>query len=117
MAWMQDYSDIVKKVVEEVVRRLGETGAGAVVGGRAVGGGLVGGAVNPAGGAPVVGTGCAVCVLCGKCVEKVPEAVEKIKGAGAARISSSPGVASVGKDVAPLIDHTLLKPDASRAEI
>ena len=63
------------------------------------------------------GDACSVCVSCGKCVERAPEAVQRIKGAGAARISSSLGVASVGKDVAPLIDHTLLKPDASRAEV
>ena len=103
---MQDYSDVVERVVREVMRRLGEAPAG---------GGGGGSVAQPQAQA---GTGaCPVCVYCGKCVERVPQAVEKIKGAGAARISSSLGIASVGKDMAPLIDHTLLKPDASRAEI
>jgi deoxyribose-phosphate aldolase len=59
----------------------------------------------------------AVCVLCGKCVEKAPGAVNNIRNAGAARISSSPGITAVGKGMAQLIDHTLLKPDASRADV
>jgi len=108
---MQDYSDIVEQVVREVVRRLGEEPLGAGAAGAA--------GRQPAPSAACVPGegGCLVCVYCGKCVEKAPQAVDKIKGAGAARISSSLGVAGVGKDVAPLIDHTLLKPDASRSEI
>jgi deoxyribose-phosphate aldolase len=112
MVLMQDYSEIVERVVREVVRRLGEaplaeTGAMGSGGRQSVPGGAEGRGEG----------GCPVCVYCGKCVERAPQAVEKIKGAGAARISSSLGVAAVGKDVAPLIDHTLLKPDASQAEI
>ncbi len=47
----------------------------------------------------------------------MPDVVEKIKNAGAARISASPGIGSVGGAMAPLIDHTLLKPDASAADV
>jgi deoxyribose-phosphate aldolase len=43
--------------------------------------------------------------------------VEKITNAGASRISSSLGIGAVGQGFAPLIDHTLLKPDASQADI
>lgn len=90
---MQDFEAIVERVVKEVISKLGEE--------------------RKADG----DTECAVCVFCGKCVEKVPQVVEKIKNAGASRISSSLGVASVGTGFAPLIDHTLLKPDASQADI
>jgi deoxyribose-phosphate aldolase len=90
---MQDFDAVVERVVREVISKLG-------------------------GGLPDASrTECAVCVACGQCVEKVPQVVEKIKNAGASRISSSLGIGSVGKDLAPLIDHTLLKPDASRADI
>jgi deoxyribose-phosphate aldolase len=107
MASMQDYNEIVEEVVREVLRKLGggtESGGGPGSGGAPAGGGRAGDA-------------CAVCVSCGKCVERAPEAVRRIQGAGAARISSSLGVALVGKDAAAFIDHTLLKPDASRGEV
>lgn len=90
---MQDFDAVVEQVVREVLNKLGKEGI-----------------VPP-------GTECTVCVSCGKCVEKVPDAVEKIKDAGAARISASPGITSVGQAIAPLIDHTLLKADASRADV
>jgi deoxyribose-phosphate aldolase len=90
---MQDFEAIVEKVVKEVMAKLGQERRLEAPG------------------------ACALCVYCGKCVEKVPDAVEKIRNAGAARISSSLGISSVGTGMAPLIDHTLLKPDACRADI
>lgn len=111
----RDYKDIVEQVVKEVVRRLGESPDVGVHAAGAAREKTLGAGVRPDG---VAAAGeCSVCVFCGKCVERAPGAVEKIKGAGASRISSSLGVASVRKDVAPLIDHTLLKPDASQSEI
>ncbi len=95
---MQDYDAIVERVVRDVLTRLGQER-------------------QQTSGPGCSESACAVCVNCGKCVEKVPEAVEKIKNAGAARISSSLGAAPVGSGIAPLIDHTLLKPDASQADI
>ena len=47
------------------------------------------------------------------CVHKTQKAVE----AGAARISAGGEVASVDAQIAHLIDHTLLKPDATREQI
>jgi deoxyribose-phosphate aldolase len=88
----QDLDAVVERVVREVLEKF-------------------------AAGKPEDTTECAVCVLCGKCAEKVPGAVEKIKDAGASRISSSPGISGVDGNIAGLIDHTLLKPDASRADI
>ncbi len=89
---MQEFDAIVEQVVREVVRKLGEqTSSGT--------------------------TECTICIQCGQCVEKAPSAVANIRDAGATRISSTPGVRSIGKDIATLIDHTLLKPDATRADI
>ena len=90
----QDFERIVEQVVQEVIRKLGDD--------RRICDGE---------------TECAVCVLCGRCADKVPGLVEKIKDAGAARISCTPGVTSVREDIAPLIDHTLLKPDATQAQV
>ena len=114
---MPDYKDIVEQVVKEVVRRLGEeraatvrTTIGTAAGTRGQAGGQLMGQVRGEG-------SCDVCTFCGRCAERAPRAVERIKSAGASRISSSLGIATVDKDIAPLIDHTLLKPDASRSEI
>jgi len=90
---MQDFETVVERVVKEVLDRLSREGMS------------------------TGDTECTVCVSCGKCVEKAPRAVENIKNAGAARVSSSPGIAGVKADLGGLIDHTLLKPDASRQDI
>jgi len=90
---MQEYEAVVERVVKEVLDRLSREG------------------MNTG------DTECTVCVSCGKCVEKAPTAVQNIKNAGAARISSSPGITAVKGDLGGLIDHTLLKPDASRKDI
>jgi deoxyribose-phosphate aldolase len=128
-----DYKDIVEQVVREVVRRLGEersgsSGSPGMAGTRATVRTTIGTAAGTRAEPPsqfasqsasrVTADGsCEVCVLCGKCAERVPQAVERIKSAGASRISSTLGIATVDEGVAPLIDHTLLKPDASRSEI
>jgi deoxyribose-phosphate aldolase len=90
---MQDFEAIVEQVVKEVLQKLGQERR-----------------EEP-------GSECVVCISCGKCVEKAPNAVEKIKNAGADRISATPGIGAVGHGFAPLIDHTLLKPDATRAAV
>jgi deoxyribose-phosphate aldolase len=60
---------------------------------------------------------CLTCVACGECVTRRPEAVAALVDAGAARISSTVGAAPKDKNIASLIDHTLLKPDATRDDI
>jgi deoxyribose-phosphate aldolase len=64
-----------------------------------------------------VGTECDPCVACGLCVERRPGDVESIIESGASRISATTGVAAVDRALAAVIDHTLLKPAASRDEI
>ncbi len=59
-----------------------------------------------------------VCPGCDQnCVEKCARKTRKVIDAGADRISAGPAVSEVAADIAGLIDHTLLKPEASRADI
>lgn len=51
------------------------------------------------------------------CVEKCARKTRKVIDAGADRISAGPAVSQVDADIAALIDHTLLKPEASRDDI
>ncbi len=51
------------------------------------------------------------------CVEKCARKTRMVIDAGADRISAGPAVRQVDADVAALIDHTLLKPEASREDI
>ena len=61
---------------------------------------------------------CSDCVACGHCVAKRPQAVrDTIQSAPDARVSTRPGVGAVPRDVAKMIDHTLLKADATYADV
>ncbi len=58
------------------------------------------------------------CSVCGQCVHHRAREVDQITAAGADRISLSPGgISSLKARIARMIDHTLLKPEASEAEI
>lgn len=57
------------------------------------------------------------CTDCQICAQKCPELVRQVVDAGAARISARSGVTAVPQDLAKFIDHTLLKPEATPAEI
>ncbi len=57
------------------------------------------------------------CASCGSCVVRRPWSVRAMEGAGAMRVGALPGIGAVGSDLAKLIDHTLLKPDATRDEV
>ena len=90
-----DREELVSRVTSEVMSRLGV-----------------------AGGSAAVGTAdCDPCTACGLCVEKRPDEVDSIIASGAARISAASGLGDAGERVASMIDHTILKPDATRAEI
>lgn len=67
-------------------------------------------------GAP--GTVCTTCNTCdSQCVSSAPQAVKTLMTCGATRISSQPGETNVDVDMASMIDHTLLKANASYADI
>jgi deoxyribose-phosphate aldolase len=60
----------------------------------------------------------AVCADCDqRCVERCARKTRQVIAAGADRVSASAPLAEVDSSVAPLIDHTLLKPEASREDI
>ena len=57
------------------------------------------------------------CTSCGVCVVRRPWSVRAMEDAGAMRVGAAPGVGAVSADLAKLIDHTLLKPEATRDEV
>ncbi|MEZ4362236.1 MAG: deoxyribose-phosphate aldolase [Kofleriaceae bacterium] len=57
------------------------------------------------------------CASCGTCVIRRPWSVRAMEGAGAMRVGAPAGVGEVPADLAKLIDHTLLKPEATREEV
>jgi deoxyribose-phosphate aldolase len=57
------------------------------------------------------------CASCGSCVVRRPWSVRAAEEAGLVRVSAAPGVGEVPADLAKLIDHTLLKPEATRDEV
>lgn len=61
-----------------------------------------------------IGGSCQGCLLC---VTKRPEAIQQIIDAGAVRVGSSLGLTGVAREIARMIDHTLLKPDATPDQI
>lgn len=58
-----------------------------------------------------------LCGCYGECEHRCPERMHRIVDAGAARISSVLGEVATAGDWASLIDHTLLKPDATESDI
>ena len=58
---------------------------------------------------------CSDCI--GECVTQCQEKIQQVVDAGAARLTSTLGNVDIGTDVAKLIDHTLLKPDATQDQI
>jgi ferredoxin len=59
------------------------------------------------------------CSDCGHCATKRPEAVRNILNSGADRIGAKIGIngSKINRELAGTIDHTLLKPDASREQL
>ena len=58
---------------------------------------------------------CADCI--GQCVLQCQDKIQQVVDAGASRLTSTLGSVSVGTDIARMIDHTLLKPDATQDQI
>ena len=92
-----EFEQIVRVVTEEVVRYLGTPAAAAAAG---------------SGGDDQI---CPDCDL--NCAEKCARKTRAVVEAGADRISCGPSVIELESGFAGLIDHTLLKPEASREDI
>jgi deoxyribose-phosphate aldolase len=58
---------------------------------------------------------CTDCI--GECVTKCQEKIQEVVDAGASRLTSTLGNVDMGTDIAKLIDHTLLKADATQDQI
>jgi len=58
---------------------------------------------------------CTDCI--GACVTTCHDKIQEVVDAGASRLTSTLGNVDIGKEVAKLIDHTLLKPDATQDQI
>jgi deoxyribose-phosphate aldolase len=65
--------------------------------------------------AGTTGGSCAECS--GQCVSRCPALVRQVVDAGATRLSSTLGSGDLDAHLAQLIDHTLLKPDATQDQI
>jgi deoxyribose-phosphate aldolase len=64
------------------------------------------------------GASCSSCTGCGHCVSKRTDTVRALVGAHpGARFSAAPGVGAVPNELAGFIDHTLLKAEATYAQI
>jgi deoxyribose-phosphate aldolase len=93
-----EFEQVVRIVTEEVVRYLGATGKADVQ--------------------RADSTDSEICPDCDlNCVEKCARKTRAVVEAGADRISCGPSVVELESGFASLIDHTLLKPDASRDDI
>ncbi|MFH1681057.1 MAG: hypothetical protein ABIH26_10480, partial [Candidatus Eisenbacteria bacterium] len=93
---MRDEASI-ERIVEKVLARLG---------------------TREAEGPNLDGRSCSACLSPGRCASICPETTATIVREGADRVSSAPvGAGGVPKDVAGLIDHTILRANATRAEI
>ena len=57
------------------------------------------------------------CASCGSCVVRRPWSVRAMEDVGAMRVGAAPGVGEVPADLGKLIDHTLLKNDATRDDL
>lgn len=83
-------------IVDEVLARLGHMGTAPNMDGRS----------------------CATCMSRGQCAALCPKTTIAVVQAGANRIGNAPGRTSeTTQDFAPLIDHTILKPDATRQSV
>ena len=67
-------------------------------------------------------SGAAACAGCGgdcagMCVQQCPDECRVVVSAGADRLSAHPGIRQIAPDLAGMIDHTLLKPDATAEQV
>jgi deoxyribose-phosphate aldolase len=93
-----DVQRIVDLVVQRVRERMGDGGSG-----------------HPCDAS--CSRGAAECTGCGHSVRKRPDDARRIIDLGAARVGAAPDVGQVRKDLAPYIDHTLLKAEATRDDL
>lgn len=60
---------------------------------------------------------CAACSKVGQCASVCPDDTKSVVDHGADRIGSAPGMGALERKIAAAIDHTLLKPEATKDEV
>ncbi len=73
--------------------------------------------IQQSGGLAACASGEGGCSGCGRCAQRAGVAVQRILEAGAARIGGGLGMTAPGPNIAQYIDHTILKPEATRQQI
>jgi deoxyribose-phosphate aldolase len=63
------------------------------------------------------GPRCATCTTPGACARECTDRAQLLAANGVARLGGQLGMGPVARDLAPLIDHTLLKPEATEDQI
>jgi deoxyribose-phosphate aldolase len=71
----------------------------------------------PKGGGNIGPPFCAACDTPGRCASVCGDSTRTITSSGANRIGGAPGIGPVEAQIAAMIDHTLLKPDATKDQI
>jgi deoxyribose-phosphate aldolase len=60
---------------------------------------------------------CAACDVAGQCAKVCADVTSQVVAAGADRLGGAPGIGEVERQIARMIDHTLLKPEATKEEV
>jgi deoxyribose-phosphate aldolase len=60
---------------------------------------------------------CSTCAAPGSCAKTCPDDAAAVVSHGADRIASAPGMGALERKIAAAIDHTLLKPEATKEEV
>ncbi|HWN66353.1 MAG TPA: deoxyribose-phosphate aldolase [Haliangium sp.] len=115
----RDIDRLVDIIAERVQARLHGSGSGSAPapagrGGRTGNGSL---ALLPRDRGPCTSDDDEDCTTCGACVVRRPWSVRAIEEAGAVRVGAPERIGGVENGLAGMIDHTLLRPDATRADV
>ncbi len=104
---IDNLDEVIEKITEKVAERLIRMGLAPT------------GTSGPSGSVSCSLEASGDCNNCGHCVEKNSTVAGNIVNLGAVRLSANPGIkaGNVSKEIAATIDHTLLKPEASRDDL
>ncbi|MBC8183504.1 deoxyribose-phosphate aldolase [candidate division KSB1 bacterium] len=57
------------------------------------------------------------CIDCGQCADKAPDTIRKFIDLGLSRVSNAPGGIGAPTEFSKYIDHTILKPEATKEQV
>ena len=94
-----DTTALIERVTREVMASLAE------------------GTTPPPANAPCAVEGGDICADCGQCAVKRPDFIQSLVSNGVCRISTQLGIGEVEAKIGHMIDHTLLKPEATEDQV